>query len=1069
MDVSLNNYALDASLSIYVTKDSLDVSLNNYALDASLINLITRSQLDASFQNINTNISDELITRSQLDASFQNINTNISGNFVNEASFNDLKNRSDNFFFFFKLKPWSLVYKNGNYSYPIGNYGNNFSYNFGDFSNSYIDNFASSSSNLQLFWKIPPRIFLNSTLNNTNIDFLPIYDNLIIEYKEENSNIWKEIVNISNFPDPSNNSGYNGYNNKNDLSMVFILDLTRNTANVNDNYNTTITDLSFEINYIGGYTNFQNSKAYQFRVYLTNSSDLSNNFDKKNDQYDYDDISINYLYFPDLSNVYFLTASRGNPKAPTNIIFSNVDFDSVIINMQLNSTTADINNIISIPIPVNDNDNKLVFTLDLIATKNINYKKFIPFNNDNYTISNISNNIPSTLSQINLIQTNNIEPEFSYNISNYGMYFANDSSNISYASINQIFITPPPLRNEVNSNFNLYLNNYTLFNSNLRTYNSNLNFLSVTWRETNQIINFYFYNDSNSLFNMNLNNLNNKLFNSLKSINFSNLNSLNEPKGIELSNNNLCSFIMYSQKIKNSVETNIYNPFTIDTSFNDFLTTSINSSNNNYTFKCMSQDILPNGENSVNDYSNKNGYYVGLVLNDISYNIDLNDFFDVTTDLCFNNISLKTKITQEFDNLSYNKEEEYLIYKITNDLTQNITLDSSSSSFDLTYNETNEGTYFGLTSIKPHNSKIDLVFSGLLNNLSKYIRSNNNILVTLNLKVSGSLTSSNVNNINWESNNNNSQNINHSYNFNPLSNLNLVYGTYEGNYILNGSCDITINNNIFSQNSVINHNNLVLGPAIDISNKYFWDITRIGTNNIYFKDTNMIVFDNNPLNDNYNQFSGLIFDPYNSSSYIKYNQSLYRNINNSGLFYSENNFSIYKNYTIYKDNSNINLDYSIYNISGDNLNYNINNYFLNGNLNNVNNRYKWICFDIDLTGSPPSSDNITLQVQDLNNTNIGNDIIFYIKLKYNNYFNQIVNENITYSSWLDCQAILENDPNNVSITNKAGVYSNNSPFGTYPLPLELPNLSSNATNLILLVGITNNYNLNINNLNITFN
>ena len=94
-------------------------------------------------------------------------NTNISGNFVNEASFNDLKNRSDNF----KLKPWSLVYKNGNYSYPIGNYGNNFNYNFGDFSNSYIDNFASSSSNLQLFWKIPPRIFLNSTLNNTNIDF----------------------------------------------------------------------------------------------------------------------------------------------------------------------------------------------------------------------------------------------------------------------------------------------------------------------------------------------------------------------------------------------------------------------------------------------------------------------------------------------------------------------------------------------------------------------------------------------------------------------------------------------------------------------------------------------------------------------------------------------------------------------------------------------------------------------------------------------------------------------------------------------------------------------------------
>ena len=97
-------------------------------------------------------------------------------------------------------------------------------------------------------------------------------------------------------------------------------------------------------------------------------------------------------------------------------------------------------------------------------------------------------------------------------------------------------------------------------------------------------------------------------------------------------------------------------------------------------------------------------------------------------------LSLKTKITQEFDNLSYNKEQEYLIYKITNDLTQNITLDSSSSSFDLTYNENNQGTYFGLTSIKPHNTKIDLVFSGLLNNLSKYIRSNNNILANIKFK-----------------------------------------------------------------------------------------------------------------------------------------------------------------------------------------------------------------------------------------------------------------------------------------------------------------------------------------------
>ena len=135
-----------------------------------------------------------------------------------------------------------------------------------------------------------------------------------------------------------------------------------------------------------------------------------------------------------------------------------------------------------------------------------------------------------------------------------------------------------------------------------------------------------------------------------------------------------------------------------------------------------------------------------------------------------NNISLKTKITQEFDNLSYNKEEEYLIYKITNDLSQNITLDSSSSIFNLTYNESNEGTYFGLTSIKPHNSVINLQFNGTLNNLSKYIRSNsNNILSNINLKVSGTHNSNNsLNNsinINWETNNNTTKTINHNYNF----------------------------------------------------------------------------------------------------------------------------------------------------------------------------------------------------------------------------------------------------------------------------------------------------------------
>ena len=848
--------------------------------------------------------------------------------------------------------------------------------------------------------------------------------------------------------------------------MVFILNLTRNTANANDSYSLSITDTSFQINYSGGYNNFQNSKAYQFKIYLTNSSDLSNNFDKKSDQYQYSDSSINYLYFPNSSNVYFLTASRGDPKAPTSITFSNIDYYSVLIQVELNSTKADINDIISIPIQDVTN-NGLIFILDLIATKNSNYKKFIPYSFTNYIIDDISNNSASANSSFNLSPAiNYLEPEYIYDLSNYGMYFANDVSNISYANIDISFNTRAPLRNEVSSDFNLYISNYTLFDDNLTNYNSSLNFSNVKWRQNNGTYKFHFFNDSNSLFNINKNNLTNNLFNSLKTLSSNDINEESEPKGIDFSDNSLCSFIMYSQQIKNSVETNIYNPFTIDSSFNNFITTTINNNNNKYTFNYTSRDILPNGTPNTT-YSKTNGYYVGLVLNDICYNIDLNDFFDITTDLSINNIELKTKITQEFNNASYNKEKEYLIYKITDDLSQNITLDSSSSSFYLTYNEADNGIYFGLTSIKPDNTTIDLSFNGLLNNLSKYIRPTNDVLANLNLKVSGSLTSSNNTNINWESNSNNDlQNINHSYIYYPLSSLNSTYGTYEGNYILNGSCDITINNNIFSQNSVINHNNLVLGPAIDISNKYFWDTTRI-QNSGNFNQNNMIVFTNNPLdNTDPSSSGGTNYDPSsNTNSYIKYNQALYQN----SLFYSGDNSTIYRDYDDYSGNDS-NTNYSVFDNSGDDINYtiNANNWFnsISSGTYIINNRYKWVCFDINLSNRTINSDNVTLNLSNINKDILGDKCLFYIKLKYNGNL-QIGGDTIDYSLWFDCLQKYDTGLSNDQRvqTNKSGIYNNNIPVGTYPLKLILPYFSSYATNLILLIGL-NDLDLDIDNLSI---
>tara|TARA_B110001450_G_scaffold247768_1_gene263198 strand:- start:1934 stop:5260 length:3327 start_codon:yes stop_codon:yes gene_type:complete len=1052
-----------------------EISSNYLNTKFSIIETIINSYANKSlFEDLSENFY-------TLENSFNSLNfdsTNISGDFVSEASFNELQNRGDNFFFFFKLKPWSLIYKNGSYNYPITGYGNEFKYNIGDFSLSYIDNLSTTSKNLQLFWKIPPRIFLNSNLSSNNIDYVPLYNNLIIEYKEENENSWSQLVNVNNFPDPSNNSNYTNYNNKNDLSMNFILNLTRDTANTNNTTSYNIVDNSFTINLTGGYNYFQNSKAYQFRCYLNNISDICNNFDFKQDAYN--NISSNiYLYFPDTSNIYFYTASRGLPKSPTNITFDNVNFDNLLINGQLSSTTADVNNIISFPIPNNDNDNKIVFILDLIANKNSNYKKFIPFNLNNFIIDDISNiNNPSTIAQFSLAQTNKIEPEFTYDLSKYGIYFLNDDSNISYSNINNSFITPPPLRNIVNNTFNNTINNYSIFNSNLNIYNSNLINQSIRWRETNQTINLYFFNDSNSVFNINSNNLNYKLFNSLKTVNFNNKNTINEPKGIDLSNNNLCSFIMYSQKVKNSTQTDIYTPFTIDTSFNDFITTTINKNSTKYTLNYNSQDISPNGGNSVNDYINENGYYIGLILNDISYNIDLNDFFNVLSDLCFNNIQLKTKLSQEFDNSSYKKEQDYPIYKITNDLSQNITLDSSSSNFNLTYNESNEGSYFGLTSIKPHNSIINLQFNGTLNNLSKYIRPTNNTLATLNLKVTGTHNSNNnlnnLININWETNNNTTKTINHTYNFYPLNALNSTYGTYEGINSLNGLTDLTINDNIFAKNLDFDYLNLPLenGKIIDISNKYYWNIVRLTTINTHFKEKNMIVFNNNPLNNiDHNFIGGTLYDPKLSTSYIKYNQALYQN-NGTHKFYSGNNSNIYKNYSIYQNNNNPNLDYSLLDNSGDNINYTIYiPYWFNSGSSNktINNIYKWVCFDIDLTTLSITTDNVTLNLLNINIDNIGRDYLFYIKLKYNGNL-QINNQIISYSKWFDCLSILNtglSDSQRVT-TNMSGVYNNNIAAGTYPLQLILPYLSSYASNLTLLVGL-NNSELNINDLFINFN
>ena len=1081
LDICLNNLSVLNNVNIeniltvsgYNVYNSNDISgiLSQYTKTNDLISLlsgdfITREDLDASFANINTSVSGDFITTTEFDNSFNQLS-------------NQIQNGSENFFFFFKLKPWSLVYNDGSYNYPINNLTQDFTYNIGTISGSYIDDFSTTSKNLQLIWKIPPRIFIDSTLSVNDINYVPIYNNLIVEFKEQNETSWTELVNINNFPDPSNNSGYSNYNDKNDVNMLFIFNLTRNTSQANNSSSISIIDNCFNIIFSGGYNSFQNSKAYQFRIYLQNNSTTNNTFDYKTDAYGYDSSNI-YLYFPDVSSDYYYTASRGLPKAPTDLTFTSILFNQVSINGELDSNTADINNIIAIPIPSDDNDNKLIFSFDLLASKNNGYKKFIPYPITNFTIDDLSNSAnPSINGSFSLTHSNNIEPEFLYDLSNYGMNFANDLSNINYASLPNVnidssFLTLAPLRNVVNSTFNNFITNYSFFNNTLNNYNSSIDYRSAIWRTNNNTYNFNFFDNTSNNLIINKNNMNYKLYNSLNS---NNINSINESRGNDLSNSNLSRFEMKSQKNNNGALSNIYSTFAVDTSFNDFLTTNINKSDISFTLNCISQDILPNGANTTNDYSQKNGYYNGLILNDISYVIDLNDFFDESNDLCNNNIKLKTSLEQIFSNQTYTEEKEFLIYKITNDLIQDISLSSIDSSFNFTYVETidSNATYFGLTSVRIHNSTILLEINGTLINLNKYLRnSSNNNLCAVNLYVvKNSSNNTNIKNstITWPLNNNTSENISVSENnYKPFSSSN--YGTYEGTNNYSGYANITIYNNIFSNNATTSINNFTIGNNINVTNKYYWSLGRIGTSNTYFKDTNILVFSNNPLNNtNHNSIGGTLYTPYNSGSYIKYNQALYQN-NGAHLFYSGVNSNIYKDYSVYQNNNDSNLDYSIYDNSGDNINYTISLpfWFANKSINKtINNTYKWICFNIDLTNTSITNDNVSLSLNNQSVDKIGTEFLFYIKLKYNGNL-QINSNTINYSKWFDCQSILNpglSDSQRVT-TNLSGVYNNNISAGTYPLKLILPYLSSYCDELILLIGLYD-LDVNLNDINIAFN
>ena len=66
---------------------------------------------------------------------------------------------------------------------------------------------------------------------------------------------------------------------------------------------------------------FKKDLGYQFRVYLKNSSefDISRTPGYIINQFEDNDPSWNYLYFPDSSNSYFITLPKGKPNPPSDL------------------------------------------------------------------------------------------------------------------------------------------------------------------------------------------------------------------------------------------------------------------------------------------------------------------------------------------------------------------------------------------------------------------------------------------------------------------------------------------------------------------------------------------------------------------------------------------------------------------------------------------------------------------------------------------------------------------------------------------------------------------------------
>lgn len=495
-------------------------------------------------------------------------------------------------------------------------------------------------------------------------------------------------------------------------------------------------------------------KKYRFRIYLTNHNSS-------------EDISNNYLYFPDLSSSMMSIGNYGKATSPTDIsiltilhnldnFYSKLDISGRNGNSQdtraediLNKTFSDL---LDISLSVKYGF-ELVINKD--GSSNISSKQYYkPESPYDYSIFkilyesnpikkhywNISEDFTLTeASNVSISNNNIVFPGYTYDISNYYMILSSSNNEIEFDRATKSYmisgyppmvIVPPPKRENVTHQYLNYLQPNDISSLDL-SYISGTSYYTISGLYTKDGSNAYNINffSQNSKYILNIpNNIPLKLNNSRKNRYIEwNIDASSGDYGENLKDQSLCRFILSSSGENYNLNTINYTS-SWRVGFDDY-DQSEDSSNDYFRLsQSKSIDALLGNQyysplNNIENYRLR-GWYLGVEISNIEIkNINL----DTYPDICNNNyqpwvIKLKQEFAPKNIESPQSPKEAKFDFKIAKKPDNDISLIDFSnntpiSSFD---------RFFGL--YRP-NADISFIISGQLIDIDPNWRLyNNNIL-----------------------------------------------------------------------------------------------------------------------------------------------------------------------------------------------------------------------------------------------------------------------------------------------------------------------------------------------------